>query len=124
MNPNARLFSPDGVATVRASVSGTDAAAWTPAAEATPSDHTLDAREWETVRVFGDGTTSITLTPLVRAGADGPWLALTSTGALAAGAQAEVPVEGHFASFRVTALTGSGDVKVTGGRKRRNLAGG
>ena len=126
MNPNARLYSPDAVATVRAGLTGTDLGTWTPDDEDPASDHTLDAREWETVRVLIDGgATSATLTPLIRAGAGGAWLALASLGALAPGAVAEVAVEGHFASFRVTAVTGSPlNIKVTGGRKRRNLAGG
>jgi hypothetical protein len=122
MNPHKRLFSPDAAVTVRGGLIATDAGAWTPTADA----DILDAREWETLRVFiGGSATSATLTPLIRAGASATWLALASTGAIAVGATVEVPVEGHFASFRVTALSGSPlDIRVTGGRKRRNISGG
>lgn len=122
MNPHKRLFSPDAAVTVRDSLAAADAGAWTPGSD----DEILDAREWETVRVGpGGSATSITLTPLLRMGAGGGWVELASTGAIAVKNLVEVAVEGHFASFRVTAIVGTpGTIEVTGGRKRRNLVGG
>ena len=136
MNPNKRLYSPDAAPSVRDTIAAADAGTWTPDDEATPSDHVLDAREWETVRVFPDFVggvgTSVTLTPLLAVPIDSApgrtWIALASTGALAPEVFSEIAVEGHFASFRVTAVTlgaaASVNVRVTGGRKRRNIAGG
>lgn len=135
MNPNKRLYSPDAAPSIRDGVTGTDAADWTPDAAGTPSDHVIDAREWETVRVWPDFVggvgTSVTLTPLLAVPAGSSprkWIALPTTGALAPEAFSEIAVEGHFASFRVTALTlgaaTSVNVRVTGGRQRRNIAGG
>jgi len=135
MNPNKRLYSPDAAPSIRDALTAADAGTWTPDDAGTPADHVLDAREWETVRVYpsfvGGAGTSVTLTPLlaVPAGASPrEWIALATTGVLVPEAFSEVPVEGHFASFRATAVVlgaaASVNVRVTGGRKRRNIAGG
>lgn len=136
-----RLYSADGTANVREGVLAADAASWTPddlGAAPLPDAAILDAREWETVRVFvgftdGAGAvaagTSITVQPLlaVRNALDGStagreWLALAALAALVPGASVEVEVSGHFAAFRVTAITlggaTDGRVRVTGGRRR------
>jgi len=137
MNPNKRLYSPDAAPSIRDALTAADAGTWTPDDEgASAPDHTLDAREWETLRVYpefvGGAGTSVTLTPLLRvpavAAPGHTWIALATTGALVPEAFSEIDVEGHFCSFRATAVVlgaaASVNVKVTGGRKRRNIAGG
>ena len=132
MNPHRRLYSPDAAATVRETVTTTDAGGWTPTAD----DQILDAREWDHLHVYpefvgGSGTT-INVTPLYRMrGSDGSisWVAGTATGNIGPTAEgAEIIADGHFMTFRVTGLVlgaaSSVNVRVTGGRKRRNLAGG
>jgi len=137
-----RLYSPDGTATVRDGILAADAASWTPddlGAPPLPDPAILDAREWDTVRVFVDFTdgaggvavgTSITVQPLLAVASDlagavagRTWLAQAALAALVPGAEVEVPVDAHFCSFRVTAITlgaaTDGRVRVTGGVRRR-----
>lgn len=140
-----RLYSADGVATVRSGVTVADAGGFVPddlGVKPLPDAIILDAREWETVNVFVDFTdgagapatgVSITVEPLIAVATDltgvslgRDWLALASLGAILPLAAVEAPVAGHFAAFRVTAidLTGGavdGRVRVTGGKRRTHI---
>lgn len=137
-----RLYSQDATVVVRDDLGIQDAAAWTPdnlsAGEITAGvvadDVTLDAREWDTVRLVVDFETTagaphvggtVTITPLVATpypnNAGGrKWRELASTGALGSGAIYEVATEGHDVAFRVTALALAGAdvaiVRTTGGK--------
>jgi len=135
-NPYIRFYGPDGAAAGRSGATAADAATWTPEDVSPASDAIVDAREFETVRitpVFRDGGgaittgTNVTVTPLIAVPvADGTagrvWVALASTGAIADGASADIPVEGHLMGLRVTGVTLGGaasvDIMVTGGKKR------
>lgn len=132
MNPYNRLYSPDAAATVRAGLTGTDGGSWVP----TAANQILDAREWDHLHVFPEGVggavTSINLTPLYRIRrSDGAyeWKEGTATGNIGPTVEGvEVLADGHFMTFRCTALVlgtaTSVNVRVSGGRKRRNIAGG
>jgi hypothetical protein len=131
MNPHARLYSPDAAATVRSGLTGTDAGSWTPGSDA----EILDAREWEHVHVFpefvGGAGTSVNLTPLYRIRkSDGSieWREGSATGVIGPVVEGvEVLADGHFMSFRLTALAlgtaTSVNVRVSGGRKRLDFPG-
>lgn len=149
-NPYQQLHGPDGRALIRQGRTAADApavGAWTPdnlnAGELfTPYQVTLNGRPWETVRVtpvFTDGAgsvvngTNVSLVPLIAvpeplAPLGRVWRELTAIATLTDDAVAEVAVEGHLLSFRITAVTlgAATDVRVvaTGGRQRRLTAGG
>lgn len=131
-NPNIRLYSPNASATVRSGVTSADAGSWTPESEGTPTDFILDAREWETVRLVADntGANTVSVQPLRsmwQAAEPGrSWATLGSAiNTMAVGEMAEIATEGGFVAFRVTAVSaGTATLRVTGGKKRRNIAGG
>lgn len=114
-----RLYSFDGATDVQPALTAAKGASWTPADEDPSDPWILDAREWQTVRLFptfrdGGGAqaagTSVALTPLVRipdpASPTGfRWLASGTSVTINDGATAEVSVDGHVCAFRVTAVT-------------------
>lgn len=125
-----RLYSQAAATTVRDALTGVDAGTWIPEDEgASADDNILDAREWDTVRVFAEytGTPSgetVTVTPLIampRADGVRQWRELSPVSGLDENAQAEVEVHGHDVSFRATTVTLGGAasvaVRVTGGAR-------
>ena len=127
------LNGTDGQVTVRPSLDAVDAPAdgdWTPdnlndGQEGTADSFILDARMWESVRVYAliDGAPSdaVTVVPVVavkgESGRD--WLELEPV-PLEHLESALVPVHGHLCAFRVSALSASAAavVKVTGGQQK------
>lgn len=126
-----RLYSPEAAVTVRDALTAADAAAWKPEDAGTPDDNILDAREWETVRVFAEYTgapvgETVSVTPLIairQANGQRSWRELTAVTGLDKDAQEEVAVQGHDVSFRATTVTLGGAtsvaVRVTGGTRQR-----
>lgn len=137
-----RLYSQDATAPVREERTAADAAAWSPdnlsggevGAGIVADDVTLDAREWDDVRLvvdFTDGAGglvtggSVDVVPMIStpndlASTGRVWRDLAAISGLASGAvSADVPVRGHDVAFRLSAVTLSGAVdatlRVTGG---------